>query len=67
MSTENKKIKFKWEELNDKSMPHFYTVRAKVFGGWLVRTSEWSNADTGIVQSEALTFVPDPEHEWEVE
>ena len=48
------KLKFDWEAMDAQ------TLRAKVEGGWLVRF----HSPTGAV---ALTMVPDPKHNWEVE
>lgn len=43
---------------------YVHTERAKVPGGWLVRTrmALHSNQDLGL----AMVFVPDPNHEWTV-
>lgn len=46
-------IPFEWENLSNGR-----ARRAKVIGGWIVNT--WAD------QSEALVFVPDPNHEWSV-
>jgi hypothetical protein len=46
-------IKFEWETIG------MFVDRAKVYGGWLVRTYGGAN--------EWVLFIPDPEHEWEVE
>ena len=42
-----------WEEVENEGLktPHFL-IRAKVPGGWLVKTGS------------GLTFLPDPKHEW---
>jgi hypothetical protein len=42
-----------WEEVENEGtrVPHFL-IRAKVPGGWLVKTGS------------GLTFLPDPNHEW---
>ncbi len=42
-----------WEEVENEGSktPHFL-IRAKVPGGWLVKTGS------------GLTFLPDPEHQW---
>jgi len=47
-----------WEFLEDES--DFNTYRRRVPGGWLVRTVE------PYCESEALTFLPDPNHTWKV-
>ena len=44
-------IPFKWEPIGS------CDARAKVFGGWLVC----------VGKDQPATFVPDPNHEWEVE
>lgn len=50
--------------------------RAKVFGGWIVKTHEsvyhdMSNEGGGMQEGwdwrVAMVFVPDPNHEWEIE
>lgn len=57
-------MKFEWELLeenvrnpNGGRTPHTY--RSKIIGGWLVKHT----TDQGI----SLVFVPDPEHEWNIE
>ena len=37
------------------------TFRAKVIGGWLVGSYDWAQAVGG------LTFIPDPNHKWQLE
>lgn len=60
-------MKFEWEHLEDETTPHITTHRAKVFGGWLVRTDEFFRDDLFGCQSEALVFVPDPKYLWSLE
>ena len=46
------------------------TKRAKVIGGWIVRTESVMVHHLGqqnSSRSEALVFVPDPNHEWAIE
>ena len=50
-----------WEEIKTKSRGPQNTYRAKVHGGWLVETQN-SAASSG-----GLTFVPDPNHEWQLD
>lgn len=59
----------KWEEIDNNHQ------RAKVFGGWLVKTFEdvyhgrgrfGNDMQEGWDWRVAMTFVPDPNHEWEV-
>ena len=52
----NKPIPFKWEQISPD------TQRVEVIGGWLV--SRYTQNVNGV--SEALVFVPDPNHEWRV-
>lgn len=69
------RIPFKWETLypeNDMDHGNAYlqTDRAKVIGGWLIRemvsidsnehVDDWKNVNSNI------TFIPDPDHQWEV-
>lgn len=57
-----------WEEIDD------YHQRAKVFGGWLVKTfvnvshyTEYNGMQDGWDWRVAMCFVPDPSHKWIVE
>jgi hypothetical protein len=66
----------KWENI-----PHdngFHLRRAKTFGGWLIaaisdvntvisESSGFYNNEQGHEFRTAITFVPDPNHEWELE
>ena len=65
-------IKLEWEDMES----NFGDVqRAKVFGGWLVKSvqdvfislHEDQRPQTGYEWREAMVFVPDPKHEWENE
>ncbi len=58
--------KFEWEVLlNDSdNFSGFNTLRAKVFGGWVLKNMCWDNEYK--VQSESMAFIPDPNHEWEI-
>jgi hypothetical protein len=54
-----------WEDIDN------YHRRAKVFGGWLVKTFEDVHRTdkfepTGYDWRVAMAFVPDPNHEWEL-
>ena len=55
----NKKIKFEWEDLKQGAL------RAKVIGGWVLRS--WGAYEESGSVSEAMVFISDPNHEWEVE
>lgn len=61
MSNENK---LEWERIESSGDGDegSGTYRAKVPGGWLVQTESWWHDPYG--KSVALTFVPDPAHEW---
>jgi len=56
-------IKFKWEKIIGGA--ESLTDRARVLGGWLVRTSDFDN-DTGCVTACSMVFIPDPDHYWSV-
>jgi len=53
-----------WEQIDSNHQ------RAQVFGGWLVKTFEDVNhfTENGLQQGYdwrvAMTFIPDPQHEW---
>lgn len=63
------KIKFEWEciytKVGENKVAGIVTNRAKVLGGWMVRTITWSG--TEVHCSESSVFVPDPTHLWEIE
>ncbi len=50
---------FKWEQLKDETdgQKRDYTQRAKIPGGWLVKSK--------YIHGVGLTFVPDPNHQWD--
>ena len=52
-----------WEEIDG------YSERAKVFGGWLVRCYEpyWDGDQQYEYRYVAMAFIPDPNHEWEID
>lgn len=53
---------FEWELIFDGAYDHTY--RAKVIGGWLVRHRDhWGDNEV----STPMTFIPDAQHEWEIE
>ena len=60
-------MKFEWERLvyNSYSRGGNSTIRAKVFGGWILRQLCWNKDDQ--VQSESMAFIPDKNHEWEID
>jgi len=61
-------MKFKWERISNN------TYRAQVVGGWLVndiviqttRTPEFWSTATRKAVGNALCFVPDPKHLWNI-
>jgi hypothetical protein len=61
----NYEIPFEWERLhvNDRDYNWYEeTDRAKVFGGWIVR-SQKSLEDR---LCESMVFIPDPKHLWKI-
>ncbi len=61
-------MKFEFEDIDN------YHRRAKVPGGWLVKVSEpvvHDSRQQGMVSGwdwrVAMTFIPDPKHEWIIE
>lgn len=50
-----------WERLVSKKGPN-NLLRAKVFGGWLVYVE---NIEIAKDLSFGITFIPDPEHQWD--
>ena len=59
-------MKFEWEDLHELSsgIAGNATVRAKVFGGWIVHHT-WVLNKNEIAES--MVFVPDPNHEWVID
>lgn len=58
-----------WERIDEpeQDTEGTLTYRAKVPGGWLVKTVEYGPTDMRQFHhrhSAALTFLPDPEHGW---
>ncbi len=67
---ESKPVPFNFEQIDDSHQ------RAKVFGGWLVKSFEnvyhaemtdHHSGGEGWDWRVAMAFVPDPKHEWEIE
>ena len=60
-------MKFKWETLVhvDDDGSFTSTLRAKVFGGWVIRSYNWDDTiGEGESQCQSMAFVPDPNHDW---
>ena len=55
------KIPFEWEELDN------YTERLKVIGGWIIKSENSLYENGKWALSESMVFVPDPNHEWEID
>ena len=55
-----------WESITDDTGCDIFTGRLKIHGGWLVRCSQYFSSGSSQV-TVALTFVPDPEHKWDLE
>lgn len=66
-----KKIKFEPEVIfyDKRQCTKQITSRAKVFGGWLVYNYTYSTVmkNESIHCSESMVFIPDPNHEWEID
>ena len=57
------KIEFSWERIA--GCEQSLTDRAKVAGGWLVRTSDFDLETGETVVACCMVFVPDINHAWE--
>jgi hypothetical protein len=57
-------MKFEWDLLVGNYQSQNKTVRAKVLGGWIVR-SIFVDEDYGVAQ--AMVFIPDPKHRWKID
>ena len=60
-------MRFAWETISD--IDDCETLRAKVHGGWIVRTITRSliSRDYSFRLSESGVFIADPDHEWEID
>lgn len=58
-------MKFEWEQIHQRDSQSALdgTQRAKVIGGWLVRTLVLATTKTMM----QMVFVSDPNHEWKIE
>ena len=58
-------MKFEWETILSEGDVTWAsrTVRARVYGGWIVMTTSTLNYQL----SQSSIFVPDPKHKWEVD
>jgi hypothetical protein len=54
----------RFHPLNAENTPH-RLERAKITGGWLVTGSRKGSQKSGLDSSFGVTFVPDPEHQWD--
>ena len=57
-------LEFRWERLEGDATDDsgFRVERAKVFGGWIVKSLCWH--DEQHTQSESMVFIPDEQHLW---
>lgn len=66
-------MKFEWEQIkyneNLEADSHAVVVRAKVFGGWIVKSLIFhlNRSPNGVENSsQSMVFIPDPNHEWRI-
>lgn len=66
-------IEFEWEKISEEKEDGvfwFATYRAKVIGGWLVRTFDLTKQhrglDPALSTSESTVFIADRMHEWQI-
>lgn len=60
-------MKFEWENIFDLGLiekERTLTMRAKVFGGWIVKSIYYLEKK---IRNETMVFVTDVNHEWEVD
>lgn len=55
-------IPFKWEQIVQSADNLSSTYRAKVLGGWIINNYTYTHE--GVC--EAMVFISDPNHDWEV-
>lgn len=60
-------MKFEWENIHRREFNDVLnaTTRAKVFGGWVLHHLLCDENESS--QSESMVFIPDPNHEWQIE
>lgn len=64
------KLKFEYEFLHREEGKFFVgtTARIKVYGGWaLISHTGVCSDEEWKASSESMIFIPDPNHEWEIE
>ena len=70
------KPKFEWQLIHHQDVdgpdPTYgtMTLRAKVFGGWIVKDEEIEYSKQSTIKfavTRSMVFVPDPSHQWKVE
>lgn len=65
-------MKFEFEEISSKYClkkdgKSLKSSRVKVIGGWCLLHIQIQIINTKIIKSESMCFIPDPNHEWEIE
>lgn len=62
-------MKFDWQIIHERRGGDVsdVTLRGKVIGGWLIKSVYVDESSScKPIREHALTFVPDPNHEWEI-
>jgi hypothetical protein len=61
-------VKFEWEVINNPTtgLQGSAFARAKVFGGWIVKSQTWDNVGP-MALSESMTFIPDILYSWKID
>lgn len=60
-------MKFEWEQITSNYHGHYLDERAKVFGGWMVKHTEFNGDYSDDPDFFTVTFIPDPSYSWEIE
>ena len=63
-------MNFVWECLHDYADDTQGSFRARVFGGWVLKEYIIYDVDSAYSEQrmvQSMVFIPDPNHEWEIE
>ncbi len=58
------KLEWNWEQIEDLNDGRLQTLRAKVIGGWVLKSI--TQDMKAKVMSESMVFIPDRDHEWSI-
>ena len=62
-------MKFEWQKIHKVGLKdeEQITLRAKVVGGWVLKSVYLKTLKFKVKRTESLIFIPDEKHEWEID